>query len=131
MIFVGRTALSVDIMTNVSTPVPVRGARKIPGSDYVVSQRLDDVCFHHRHVFVGGRVKHYRNRVPAHYFMHGRIVPDVSDTSDELEIRKALPQLHFDAEEIAFGLIENNQTFRREIREFGGKVLIRSNRRRR
>ena len=58
MIEVGRTALSVEIMTKASTPCSPASSPEPARREDVVLDRLARVRLHHRHVLVGGRVEH-------------------------------------------------------------------------
>ena len=57
MIDVGFTALSVEIITNVSTPCSVGGVGDLLRAEDVVLDRLAGVPLHHRHVLVRGGVE--------------------------------------------------------------------------
>ena len=63
MMDVGRTALSVEIMTNVSTPCSPASSPSMPGAEDVVLDRLARIRLHQRHVLVGGRVEDDLGRV--------------------------------------------------------------------
>ncbi len=72
-------------------------------------------------MFVGGGVEHRGNRVPAHDLVNGGSVANIAHARDNPQARKALPQLEFNTEEIALGLIENHETLRREVRDLPAK----------
>jgi len=56
IMLVGRTALSVEIVTKVLDPVLYRSTGNVPGSKDIRFGRCKDVLFHHRNLLVGRRL---------------------------------------------------------------------------
>ncbi len=69
---------------------------------------------HHGHMLVRGRVVNRFHSVPAQHFSQTVRIADIAQCRDQLEVRILFPKLVLDPKEIAFRLIECNQTSRAE-----------------
>ena len=79
MIFVGRTALSVEIITKSSTLMLIRQHRQIISADNVIADRLETILFHHWHVFIRRRMKDHLWLLFSKNFFQSKSIEDVAD----------------------------------------------------
>ena len=122
MTLLGRTALSVEIMTKLSTPTASARIRHELGAEHVVLDRLAEVALHHWNVFVGGGVKHHVRPVALHQRSHARFVGDVGHAGDELDVRLELDQTSLDLEQAVLAPLHEHHLLRLERHELTAQL---------
>ena len=106
--FVGFTALSVEIRTNFFTPAAAAACDLIRSLN-VIFDRLVRAVFHKRHMFVRCRVEHDIRMISLHNTLHTPGIAHGSDQRHQIKPRVFPPQLLLDGIGIIFINVENDQ----------------------
>jgi hypothetical protein len=83
-------------------------AAKIPCSKNIVNSSLNRMLLHHRHVLICGCVKNRFNPMLPHYLFYTVPAADVGKFGDDFQIWVTVAHLHFNAEQVALGLVKQD-----------------------
>jgi hypothetical protein len=96
--------------------------RDVARADHIVPNRRAHIPFHHRHVFVRGRVEYTIGSVFAEHALERRPVRDVAEQWNQLQIRMPFTKLELRVEQLRLALIEQHQLFRTVPRDLAREL---------